>query len=78
MVKTTTSQNKKAPKKPDTYSYKGWLNSDKLLKRAFAVWGYYFVAHIIISLVSLAVIAAIILLIFGVIAFFGAMAFMAL
>jgi len=26
--------------KEDTYSYKGWLNSDSFLKRAFAVFGY--------------------------------------
>ena len=27
--------------KKDTYSYKGWLNSDNFLKRVFAVTGYY-------------------------------------
>ena len=27
-------------KQKETYSYKGWLNSDNFLKRAFAVWGY--------------------------------------
>ena len=30
-------------RKEDTYSYKGWLNSDKFFKRAFGVLGYYFV-----------------------------------
>lgn len=24
----------------ETYSYKGWLNSDSFLKRAFAIFGY--------------------------------------
>lgn len=24
----------------DTYSYKGWLNSDHFWKRAVAIWGY--------------------------------------
>lgn len=38
-------------KEPDTYSYRGWLNSDSFLKRAFAVWGYHFVAHFIIGVV---------------------------
>lgn len=38
-------------KEQDTYSYKGWLNSDSFLKRAFAVWGYYFVANLIIGIV---------------------------
>ena len=30
--------------KEDTYSYKGWLNSDSFVKRAFAVLGYNWVA----------------------------------
>lgn len=38
-------------KEQDTYSYKGWLNSDSFLKRALAVWGYYFVANLIIGVV---------------------------
>ena len=33
----------------DTYSYRGWLNSDSFLKRAFAIIGYNIVAQIIIS-----------------------------
>ena len=37
--------------KEDTYSYKGWLNSDKFLKRAFAVYGYSIVAGLVISLI---------------------------
>ena len=35
-------------KKVDTYSYKGWLNSDNFLKRAFAAYGYMMVASVII------------------------------
>ncbi|MBI2134676.1 hypothetical protein HYU09_01685 [Candidatus Woesearchaeota archaeon] len=37
-----------AAKKKDTHSYKGWLNSDNFLKRAFAVLGYSSVATLII------------------------------
>lgn len=36
--------------KVDTHSYKGWLNSDSFLKRAFAITGYNFVASLIISI----------------------------
>ncbi|MFT4311814.1 MAG: hypothetical protein ACMXYF_01145 [Candidatus Woesearchaeota archaeon] len=36
--------------KKDTYSYKGWLNSDYFLKRAFAVYGYSVVAGLLISI----------------------------
>ena len=32
----------------DTYSYNGWLNSDKFLKRAFAIYGHSVVAGLII------------------------------
>jgi hypothetical protein len=35
-------------KKEDTYSYKGWLNSDSFMKRAFAIYGYGLVAGLII------------------------------
>jgi len=35
-------------KKEDTYSYKGWLNSDSFMKRAFAVYGYGLVSGLII------------------------------
>ena len=34
--------------KEDTYSYKGWLNSDSFLKRAFAVFGYSLIPFLII------------------------------
>jgi hypothetical protein len=32
----------------DTHSYKGWLNSDSFMKRAFACLGYQFVAGLTI------------------------------
>lgn len=35
----------------DTYSYKGWLNSDSFWKRAFGIFGYYLVASLVISLI---------------------------
>ena len=35
-------------KKKDTHSYKGWLNSDYFLKRAFATYGYSLVAGLIV------------------------------
>lgn len=34
----------------DTYSYKGWLNSDNFLKRVFAIMGYGIVGQLIIYL----------------------------
>ena len=34
--------------KEDKNEYKGWLNSDNFLKRAFAVMGYQFVAGLIL------------------------------
>ena len=34
--------------KKDTHNYKGWLNSDNFLKRAFAILGYSTVASLII------------------------------
>lgn len=37
----------------DTYSYKGWLNSDSFIKRAFGVLGYYSIASIILVIVFL-------------------------
>lgn len=39
--------------KKDTYSYKGWLNSDNFLKRVFAVTGYYTLGSIIITAIFL-------------------------
>jgi hypothetical protein len=35
-------------KKEDTYSYKGWLVSDFIVKRAFAVMGHYMLAGLIV------------------------------
>lgn len=40
----------------DTYSYKGWLNSDFFWKRALAVMGYYFVGYFMILIVILGII----------------------
>lgn len=40
-------------KMEDTYSYKGWLNSDSFLKRAFAVYGYGFVPIPIMIILTL-------------------------
>ncbi|MEK6908927.1 MAG: hypothetical protein AABX23_02660 [Nanoarchaeota archaeon] len=34
-------------KPKDTNSYKGWLNSDSFLKRAFAISGYSFIPVLI-------------------------------
>jgi hypothetical protein len=34
----------------DTYSYRGWLVSDKFYKRALAVYGHYFVGALMIAL----------------------------
>jgi len=34
--------------KKETHNYKGWLNSDSFLKRAFAVFGYSLVPMLII------------------------------
>lgn len=52
--------------KRDTYSYKGWLNSDSFLKRAFACLGYQMVAALIIYGVILGIILVFVLL-FGLI-----------
>lgn len=40
-----------APKTVDTYSYKGWMNSDSFMKRSFGVFGYHFVSSLIINVV---------------------------
>ena len=50
--------------KEDTYSYKGWLNSDSFFKRAFAVLGYSWLATMIIYVILLGVIF-VLALIFG-------------
>lgn len=41
-----------------------WLYSDSFLKRAFAIWGHYFVANLIIG-ACVAIIAFIVALTFG-------------
>jgi len=41
-------------KKEETYSYKGWLNSDSFVKRVFAVMGYVIMGQIFIMLIFLA------------------------
>ncbi len=51
-----------AKKKEDTYSYKGWLNSDSFLKRAFAIMGYQSVAILIVYGVLLAIVFIVLLL----------------
>jgi len=50
--------------KKDTYSYKGWLNSDNFLKRAFAIYGYSMIAGLII-IIPLYIIIFIIFLLFS-------------
>ncbi len=56
-------------KKETPHSYKGWLNSDEFVKRAFAILGYQTVAALIIYAVFL-VLILIILLFVGIGAFF--------
>ncbi|HIH25396.1 hypothetical protein J4476_01570 [Candidatus Woesearchaeota archaeon] len=53
--------------KKETYSYKGWLNSDSFLKRSFACLGYQFVATLIIYF-ALVIVVIIFAIIFGLIA----------
>ena len=48
--------------KEDTYSYQGWLNSDKFLKRAFAIYGYMLVAGLMISIPIYIIIIILVLL----------------
>ncbi len=35
-------------KEEDTFSYKGWLVSDFIMKRSFAVMGHYFLASFVV------------------------------
>ena len=44
-------ENNPTPKKVDTYSYKGWMNSDFFWKRVFGVMYYYGIASVIVSVV---------------------------
>ncbi len=78
---TTDTQTNSAPQSPvsptppvvkgDSHSYKGWLNSDSFLKRAFAIYGYGFVASLIISIPIF--IIAIIIGVVGALSFMGGM-----
>lgn len=36
-------------KRDDTYSYRGWLQSDHLIKRSFAVAGHFYLAYFLIA-----------------------------
>jgi cytosine/uracil/thiamine/allantoin permease len=54
-----------AKKERDTYQYKGWLNSDSFMKRAFGVWGYSTVAGLI--LMGLFYLAILVLILLGLI-----------
>lgn len=40
----------------DTHSYRGWLNSDSFLKRAFAIYGYSVIPSFVISIMLFAII----------------------
>jgi hypothetical protein len=49
----------------DTHSYKGWLNSDSFLKRAFAILGYNTVASLIILIPFYILLFGLMFLFFG-------------
>jgi len=53
----------------DRFAYKGWMNSDKFLKRAFGVFGYQMVAGCIVQ----AVVMVIVLFFTAILGGFGAM-----
>jgi len=42
----------------DTFSYKGWLNSDQPIKRTLAVFGYGAIGQVIVGVVFFIVIIA--------------------
>ena len=48
--------------KKETHSYKGWLNSDSFLKRAFAHLGYQTVAVLIIYGIILGIVLVFVIL----------------
>ncbi len=52
----------KQKSKEDTHGYKGWLNSDSFLKRAFAAYGYAMVASLIIAIPVCALIVIFVIL----------------
>ena len=59
---------KQSKEKVDTYSYKGWLNSDSFWKRAFAILGYQMAATGVIYgifLVFMLIIFLFMILLFG-------------
>jgi hypothetical protein len=42
----------------DTFSYKGWMNSDSFIKRSFGVFGYNLVASLIVQAVVMTLVIA--------------------
>ncbi len=49
--KVGRSRSDAAPARCDTYSYRGWLNSDYFCKRALAVWGYGVAVQLVLGLI---------------------------
>ena len=49
-------------KTKDTHSYKGWLNSDSFLKRAFAIFGYGLIPMLIFYGIILGIILILVIL----------------
>ena len=39
-------------KKEDTYSYRGWLNSDNFWKRVVGIWGYMMVGQLVLMAIT--------------------------
>ena len=60
-----------APRVVDTYSYRGWMNSDMFWKRALGVYGYYIVGALMIVIPLLVVVLGGTMLLGAL--FFGAM-----
>ncbi len=54
------------PPSGETYSYKGWLNSDSFVKRCFAVLGYNFVGTLMLYGVIIVIALVIMLLTVGI------------
>lgn len=57
--------------KVDTYSYKGWLNSDSFFKRAFSIAGYQMVATLIFQFAFMGIILIFVLIVSVLIFVFG-------
>jgi hypothetical protein len=53
------------PNTPDTFSYKGWMNSDSFIKRTFGVFGYNLVASLIVQAVIMALVMVVFVMIGG-------------